>query len=148
MANGGSYLRLTRKAKGFDIDENSLAKLDVSARAGSNIRIQIIYTELNNFKYSNLTLMIIFNKYNKVSVYGCMPYFPIQYNLFSKLRKLFEIFDFCLRRAKVLKISEFYVFKVFFFNVDSANCKKISSMFSVSMFFPSRENDFSSTNIY
>ena len=85
MANGGSYLRLTRKAKGFDIDENSLAKLDVSARAGSNFRIQIIYTELNNFKYSNLTLIIIFNKYNNVSVYGCMPYFPIQYKLFSKI---------------------------------------------------------------
>ena len=66
----------------------------------------------------------------------------------KQLRKLFEIFDFCLRRAKVLKISEFYVFKVFFFNVDLANCKKISSMFSVSMFFASRENDFSSTNIY
>ena len=35
MANGGSYLRLTRKAEGFDVGENSQAKLDLLARAGS-----------------------------------------------------------------------------------------------------------------
>ena len=37
MANGGSYLRLTRKAEGFDdVGENSQAKLDALARAGSS----------------------------------------------------------------------------------------------------------------
>ena len=34
MANGGSYLRLTRKAEGFEFSENSPAKLDASARSG------------------------------------------------------------------------------------------------------------------
>ena len=35
MANGGGYLRLTRKAKGSEFNENSPTKLDASARAGS-----------------------------------------------------------------------------------------------------------------
>ena len=33
MAKGGNYLRLTRKAEGSESSENSLAKLDASARA-------------------------------------------------------------------------------------------------------------------
>ena len=38
VANGGSYIRLTRKAKGFDFGENSKVKLDLSGRIGSNVR--------------------------------------------------------------------------------------------------------------
>ena len=37
VANGGSYRRLTRKSEGFDVGENSQAKLDASATAGSNV---------------------------------------------------------------------------------------------------------------
>ena len=40
MVNGGSYLRLTRKAEGFDVGENSQAKRNVLARAGFHIRHQ------------------------------------------------------------------------------------------------------------
>ena len=35
MVNGSSYLRLTSRAKGLNVGENSQAKLDISARAGS-----------------------------------------------------------------------------------------------------------------
>ena len=42
MVNSDSYLRLTRKAKGSEFSENSLAKLDVSARAGSQYQVTVV----------------------------------------------------------------------------------------------------------
>ena len=44
VANRGSYLRLTRKTEGSEFSENSTAKLDASARAGSPTSDSINFT--------------------------------------------------------------------------------------------------------
>ena len=52
LANGGSYLRLTRKVEEFDVGENSRAKLDISTRAGSQ-RQNTNYPTNNNIRNYN-----------------------------------------------------------------------------------------------
>ena len=66
MANGGSYLRLTSRAEGLKVGENSQPKLDVSARAG------FATSELKDSKrFLNWELALVKSAFDK-NLYICI----------------------------------------------------------------------------
>ena len=97
MANGISYLRLTSRAEGLNVGENSQTKLDVSVRAG------FITSER---KSNNPTTIK-----HRTFFYFLIPYQHVfQTQLFGLFTRLFPI-----QLLKLLRAFVFFVFATVFF---------------------------------